>query len=65
MTLAGPVEERATEGSGPPAPAKKRKKIKSGEGRLALFLIAPTIVLLALVVGYPIVDAVQHSFLTD
>lgn len=65
MTLAGPVEERATEGSGPPTPTKKRKKIKSGEGRLALFLIAPTIVLLALVVGYPIVDAVQHSFLTD
>lgn len=44
---------------------KKRKKISTGEGRLALFLIAPTILLLGLVVGYPIVKAIYQSFLTD
>jgi ABC-type sugar transport system permease subunit len=63
MTLAGPVEETANE----PAKAPKREKSKrtAGEGRLALYLIAPTVVLLGLVVGYPIVKAIYQSFLTD
>ncbi len=55
MTVAGPAaesaEQTATVSSPPPA---KRNKIKTGEGRLALMLVAPTIVLLVLVVGYPV-----------
>jgi ABC-type sugar transport system permease subunit len=66
MTLAGPVEEADIEaersGSGR---KQKRRKISSGEGRLALLLITPTIILLGLVVGYPIVKAIYQSFLTD
>jgi ABC-type sugar transport system permease subunit len=62
MTLAGPVEEeRAIK----PAPPRGRSRRRAGEGRLALFLITPTIVLLGLVVGYPIVKAIYQSFLTD
>jgi multiple sugar transport system permease protein len=62
MTLAGPVEE---EQAIKPAPPRKRNRRRAGEGRLALFLITPTIVLLGLVVGYPIVKAIYQSFLTD
>src|SRR5881392_3215192 len=63
MTLAGQVEQE------PPGEiarkTKKRKKISTGEGRLAVYLIAPTIAMLGLVVGYPIVKAIYQSFLTD
>jgi ABC-type sugar transport system permease subunit len=63
MTVAGPVEEETVDQeAGPP---QKRRKISTGEARLAFYLIAPTIILLALVVGYPIVKAVYQSFLTD
>lgn len=67
MTVAGPVEEAEIEEK-EPSPARrrqKRKRISSGEGRLAITLIAPTIILLAVVVGYPIVKAIYQSFLTD
>ncbi|HEY2297413.1 MAG TPA: sugar ABC transporter permease [Jatrophihabitans sp.] len=62
MTLAGPIEHDVEPGVKKP---KKRRKISTGEGRLAVFLIAPTIILLGLVVGYPIVKAIYQSFLTD
>ncbi len=67
MTVAGPVEEAEVEDKKPGAQRKqgKRRKISTGEGRLAVTLIAPTIILLALVVGYPIVKAIYQSFLTD
>ena len=64
MTVVGPIEHRVEEEQASPG-GKKRRKISSGEGRLAVFLIAPTILLLALVVGYPIVKAIYQSFLTD
>lgn len=64
MTVAGPVAEEAEETS--KVPKKKRQKgIRSGESRLAWMLVTPTIALLALVVGYPIVKAIYASFLTD
>jgi multiple sugar transport system permease protein len=44
---------------------RKKSQINRGEGRLAFLLIAPTILLLTLIVGYPIVKAVYQSFLTD
>jgi ABC-type sugar transport system permease subunit len=67
MTLAGQVEEQVIE---EPEGGRKKKKtraanIRPGEQRLAWTLIAPTIVLLLLVVGYPIVKAIYSSFLTD
>jgi ABC-type sugar transport system permease subunit len=42
-----------------PVPANK------GQARRAFYLIAPTIALLTLVVGYPVVKAIYQSFLTD
>ncbi|MDQ2847538.1 MAG: sugar ABC transporter permease [Actinomycetota bacterium] len=64
MTVAGPAVEGAeTAALKPPEP--KRNKIKTGEGRLAFWLVAPTVVLLALIVGYPIVKAIYQSFLSD
>ena len=66
MTLAGPVEESDIEAEfDSQGGGKKRRKISTGEGRLAIMLIAPTIILLGLVVGYPIVKAIYQSFLTD
>jgi ABC-type sugar transport system permease subunit len=63
MTVAGPIVENAEEES--LKPRGRRKTIHSGEGRLAFLLVSPTIVLLGLIVGYPIVKAIYQSFLTD
>lgn len=65
MTVAGPVVEDLNEPAQPGKKPEKRRKISSGEGRLALYLIAPTVILLALVVGYPIIKAILSSFQTD
>jgi multiple sugar transport system permease protein len=50
-------------------PSKSRIKRRSGasrsEGRLAFWLIVPTLVALALVVGYPIIQAIYRSFFSD
>ena len=46
-------------------PEKGRRKIATGEGRLACFLVTPTVLLLALIVGYPVVKAVFNSFQKD
>jgi len=63
--ISGQVERSAvTDGPGPTRKGN-RKSLTAGEGRLALLLITPTILLLALVVGYPIVKAIYSSFLTD
>lgn len=64
MTLAGQVEEKVVEAD-KGGKGKQNKNIKTGESRLAFLLIAPTILLLALIVGYPIVKAIYQSFLTD
>ena len=66
MTLVGPAEENVIEDD--KQTGKKRKRpsaINPGESRLAFMLIAPTILLLALIVGYPIIKAIYQSFLTD
>jgi len=69
MTLAGQVEENVLDensGNGKrKAKRSSRANINPGESRLALMLIAPTILLLALIVGYPIIKAIYQSFLTD
>ncbi|MEP6599059.1 MAG: sugar ABC transporter permease [Actinomycetota bacterium] len=67
MTVAGPAAENAELASiSPPStPGQRRKKIATGEGRLALYLVAPTIALLGVIVGYPIVKAIIASFQTD
>src|SRR5690242_12583803 len=62
---AGQVEDLGTIRSPDQAPKRGRSRRTAGEGRLAFFLIAPTMALLTLVVGYPIVKAVYQSFLSD
>jgi ABC-type sugar transport system permease subunit len=39
--------------------------LRKGEGRLGLYLVAPTIILLAVVIGYPVVRAIIMSFQKD
>ncbi len=46
-------------------PERKPTPANKGQAKLAFYLITPTIVLLGLVVGYPIVKAIYQSFLTD
>jgi ABC-type sugar transport system permease subunit len=65
MTLAEPAAESTALETQPPKSRPKRNKIKTGEGRLAVMLVAPTIALLGLIVGYPIVKAIYNSFLSD
>jgi ABC-type sugar transport system permease subunit len=66
MTVVGPIERNAEDESLDPNSRRgRRNKIKTGEGRLAFLLIVPTIALLALIVGYPIVKAIYSSFLSD
>ncbi len=56
---------KPTSRSGCVAPREKPIAANKGQARRAFYLIAPTIALLALVVGYPIVKAIYQSFLTD
>jgi ABC-type sugar transport system permease subunit len=43
----------------------RRKSLHAGEGRRGLLLVTPTIILLAVVIGYPIVRGVVMSFQKD
>jgi ABC-type sugar transport system permease subunit len=58
-----PIAENAADTGG-----KRRRRGRSlheGEGRLAFLLLGPTILMLALIVGYPILKAIYQSFQTD
>jgi multiple sugar transport system permease protein len=48
-----------------PAPRASKSRKRNRETRSALWLILPTIVLLAIVIGYPIVTAIIQSFQKD
>ena len=63
MTVAGDVVAQTADDE--PQKIKKRTSIHAGEGRLAFILVAPTVALLGVVVGYPIVKAIYQSFLSD
>jgi ABC-type sugar transport system permease subunit len=52
-------------GKAPRRRGPQKDKIKAGETRLAIMLIAPTLIFLTLIVGYPVCKAVYSSFLTD
>lgn len=51
-------------GSGGGARARQRK-INSGEGRFATVLVLPSVLILAAVVGYPLILAIYDSFTSD
>jgi multiple sugar transport system permease protein len=51
--------QTATEPPGDPAPRRGRRQ---GVGRLAVLLVSPTFLVITLVVGYPLVDAMRLSF---
>ncbi|MCW2541072.1 MAG: ABC-type sugar transport system, permease component [Frankiales bacterium] len=53
------------DGSGPNPRFALRNKVKSGEGRLAARLIAPAVILMLAVIGYPVVTAVWSSLHLD
>jgi ABC-type sugar transport system permease subunit len=67
MTVDPPVEvaKLAADGAAAPRPTRVSKRLSTGEGKLAFFLVAPSIVLLILIVGYPVGKALYQSFLTD
>ncbi|MCC6495554.1 MAG: sugar ABC transporter permease [Propionibacteriaceae bacterium] len=49
----------------PPASRAGEKAIQVKEGRLAFWLIIPSIVLLTLVIGYPVIQGIWRSFFAD
>jgi ABC-type sugar transport systems, permease components len=59
------TETLAETQSQPPPPRAGLKKNRRGQARWAAYLILPTIVLLAVVIGYPIVSAIAMSFQKD
>lgn len=58
------VESAAARRTGP-RHEQKRKGLNAGQGRRALFLVAPTVVLLGIVIVYPLVKAIILSFQKD
>jgi ABC-type sugar transport system permease subunit len=46
-------------------PRQKRKGLNAGQGRRALFLVAPTVAVLGVVIVYPLVKAIFLSFQRD
>jgi len=63
MTATAGVATGETAQGGLPTP--KRKGLNAGQSRRGMFLVAPTILMLAAVIIYPIVDAVYISFQQD
>ncbi|MFD0483877.1 carbohydrate ABC transporter permease [Kineococcus sp. GCM10028916] len=53
------------QGKPPLNPSGKRASLHDGSGRRAAVLIAPTLILLAIVILYPVVSAVSQSFTKD
>lgn len=49
----------------PRRPSKRRRRATRSDSRLAFWLIVPTMIALALVIGYPVVRAVYRSFFDD
>lgn len=60
-----PIAENAADTGGKRRRRKKATTIRQGEGRLAFLLLGPTLIMLALIVGYPILKAIYQSFQTD
>src|SRR5436853_3609626 len=59
----GVATGEAARGTAPVQP--KRKSLHAGEGRRGTLLVLPTIIALAVVIGYPIVRAIVMSFQKD
>jgi ABC-type sugar transport system permease subunit len=62
---AAQAEQQAVEEELPGQRPAKRAKVATGEGRLAFYLIFPSMLLLGAVVGYPIIYAIYHSMQSD
>jgi multiple sugar transport system permease protein len=66
MSVTSGVSADKTDQAQPAAPERDRgSSLRKGEGRLGLYLVTPTIILLALVIGYPVVKAIVMSFQKD
>jgi multiple sugar transport system permease protein len=63
------TDEAGTRDAGPGEPSKRRRRgraeLESARSRLGLYLIAPAMVMLLIVIGYPVVRAIVMSFQKD
>ena len=63
------TSEADTRDAGPGQPAKRRRRqraeLDEARNRLGLYLIIPTVVVLGIVIGYPVVRAIIMSFQKD
>jgi len=62
------TSEAGTRDAGPGEPSKRRRgraELESARSRLGLYLIAPAMVMLLIVIGYPVVRAIFMSFQKD
>src|SRR5262245_38665214 len=62
-----PAQHRRPGGPSDPGPAERgdAKQRRAGVGRLALLLLSPTMLALALVVGYPVLAALRLSLTVE
>jgi multiple sugar transport system permease protein len=66
MSVTSGVSEDKVEQAQAAPPEKGRgSSLRKGEGRLGLFLVTPTIILLIIVIGYPVIKAIVMSFQKD
>ncbi len=65
MSSAGPTVERPGRSHHGRGSGHRRRGATRSEGRLAFWLIIPTIIALAVIVGYPIIQAIYRSFFDD
>ena len=65
--VSGQAAANAEQQSAPSPAGKpgKRRKASSGEGKFAAMLVAPSVLVLAVVVGYPLIAAINDSFRSD
>jgi ABC-type sugar transport system permease subunit len=54
-----------SDGAATPDGAARRRRRANGDGRLAFWLVLPTLLILLAVIGYPVVKAVVRSFYDD
>lgn len=62
QAAANAEQQSAPESGGKPA---KRRKASAGEGKFAAVLVAPSVLVLLVVVGYPLIAAINDSFRSD
>ncbi|MGO4602510.1 carbohydrate ABC transporter permease [Terrabacter sp. 2YAF2] len=59
------LRSRSRAGSSPEEPGRGRRPGRTGDGRLAFWLVVPSLVVLGIVIAYPVLQGIGRSFFGD